>query len=144
MQVHLLTFDEEFFEISTTIFSHPHEIWDISASKEDPDLFFTCYREGNVSSSPRRRHKSLGAITLRTQKLVLLIERCFFVLVQMAAYNTLVIDGKRTQSKASLWRMKREYQEQEEEGHEGMHHHHPRGELEHILSLDIGDGSVKK
>ncbi|KAG9069719.1 U3 small nucleolar RNA-associated protein [Linnemannia hyalina] len=44
-EVHLLTFDEEFFEISTTIFNHPHEIWDISASKEDPDLFFTCYRE---------------------------------------------------------------------------------------------------
>ncbi|KAG0284848.1 Protein tssc1 [Linnemannia gamsii] len=101
-EVHLLTFDEEVFEISTTIFSHPHEVWDISASKEDPDLFFTCYRE--------------------------------------------VIDGKKTRSKASLWRMKHGYQEQEEDGHEGgMHHHQPRGgELEHILSLDIGDGSVKK
>lgn len=56
-----------------------------------------------------------------------------------------VIDGKKTQSKASLWRMKRGYQEQEEDGHEGgMHHHQLRGELEHVLSLDIGDGSVKK
>lgn len=59
--------------------------------------------------------------------------------------NITVIDGKKTQSKASLWRMKHGYQEQEEDGHEGgMHHHQLRGELEHVLSLDIGDGSVKK
>ncbi|KAG0300357.1 Protein tssc1 [Dissophora globulifera] len=99
-EIHLLTFDEDMFEITPTIFSHPHEIWDISASKDDPDLFFTCYRQ--------------------------------------------VIDGKRTQSTASLWRMKQEQKDPEEIDIERPHHHQHRGELEHVLSLDVGDGSVKK
>ncbi|KAG0199217.1 Protein tssc1 [Mortierella sp. GBA30] len=99
-EVHLLTFDEDIFEISTTIFNHPHEIWDISASKDDPDLFFSCYKE--------------------------------------------VIDGKKVQSKASLWRMKVEQKSVDEDELERIHHHQPRGELEHVLTLDVGDGSVKK
>ncbi|KAF9896240.1 Protein tssc1, partial [Lobosporangium transversale] len=98
--VHLLTFDEDMFEINTTIFDHPHEIWDIAASKEDPDLFFTCYKQ--------------------------------------------VVDGKKIQSKASLWRMKYEEQNTEETDPERPHHHQLRGELEHVLSLDVGDGIVKK
>ncbi|KAG0252121.1 Protein tssc1 [Mortierella polycephala] len=99
-EVHLLTFDEELFEISATTFSHPHEIWDISSSKDDPDLFFTCYKQ--------------------------------------------VIDGKKVQSKASLWRMKQAHKNEDDMDHDRLHHHGPSGELEHVLSLDIGDGSVKK
>ncbi|KAF9201810.1 Protein tssc1 [Haplosporangium sp. Z 27] len=98
-EIHLLTFDEDMFEISSTIFSHPHEVWDISASKEDPDLFFTCYKQ--------------------------------------------VIDGKKTQSRASLWRMKQEHRDSEETDIDRPHHHQPQGELEHVLTLD-GDGTVKK
>ncbi|KAF8939082.1 WD40-repeat-containing domain protein [Dissophora ornata] len=99
-EIHLLAFDEDMFEITTTIFSHPHEIWDISASKDDPDLFFTCYKE--------------------------------------------IVNGKKMQSKASLWRMKQEEKNSEEIDQERLHHHEPRGELEHVLSLDVGDGTVKK
>ncbi|CAO3567901.1 unnamed protein product [Mortierella alpina] len=99
-EVHLLTFDEDIFEINTTIFSHPYEIWDISASKDDPDLVFTCYKQ--------------------------------------------VIDGKNVQSKASLWRMKVTQRDSDEDDLERIHHHQPRGELEHVLTLDVGDGSVKK
>lgn len=132
-----MTFDEEFFEISTTIFSHPHEIWDISASKEDPDLFFTCYREGNDIGWAK-----FWFAHIREPLVLLLLTRWFYL---SCSKNITVIDGKKTQSKASLWRMKRGNQEQEEDGHEGgMHHHQTRGELEHVLSLDIGDGSVKK
>ncbi|KAF9173164.1 Protein tssc1 [Mortierella sp. AD010] len=98
-EIHLLTFDEDMFEISTTIFSHPHEVWDISASKEDPDLFFTCYKQ--------------------------------------------VIEGNKTQSKASLWRMKQDQKDSEEMNLDRPHHHQARGELEHVLTLD-GDGTVKK
>ncbi|KAF9365114.1 Protein tssc1 [Mortierella sp. NVP85] len=99
-EVHLLTFDEDMFEISSTIYSHPHEIWDISASKDDPDLFFTCYRQ--------------------------------------------VLDGQKVLSKASLWRMRQERSNSDEGDLEISHHQQPRGELDHILSLDVGDGTVKK
>ncbi|KAF9109282.1 Protein tssc1 [Mortierella sp. AM989] len=98
-EIHLLTFDEDMFEISTTIFSHPHEVWDISASKEDSDLFFTCYKQ--------------------------------------------VVEGKTIQSKATLWRMKQEQKDSEETDLDRPHHHQPRGELEHVLTLE-GDGTVKK
>ncbi|KAF9427541.1 Protein tssc1 [Podila epigama] len=102
MMVHLLTFDEDFFEMTATIFNHPHEIWDISASKDEPDLFFTCYKQ--------------------------------------------VIDGNKVQSKASLWRMTQEATGSDELDSERQHHHHHQawGELEHVLSLDVGDGTVKK
>ncbi|KAG0052613.1 Protein tssc1 [Gryganskiella cystojenkinii] len=99
-EIHLLTFDEDMFEISTTIFSHPHEIWDISASKEDPDLFFTCHRQ--------------------------------------------VINGKKSQSTASLWRLKQEHKDEEYFDLERMHQHQSRGELELVLTLESDDGSVKK
>ncbi|KAF9319753.1 Protein tssc1 [Podila horticola] len=99
-EIHLLTFDEDLFEITTTILSHPHEIWDISASKNDPDLFFTCYKQ--------------------------------------------VIDGKKTQNTASLWRTRLEKTDSEELDLERLHHHQARGELEHVLNLDVGDGTVKK
>ncbi|GJJ71362.1 EARP and GARP complex-interacting protein 1 [Entomortierella parvispora] len=99
-EIHLLTFDEDMFEISATTFSHPHEIWDISASKEDPDLFFTCHRQ--------------------------------------------VIDGKKSQSTASLWRMKQGHKGEEYFDLERMHQHQSRGELELVLTLDVGDGTTKK
>ncbi|KAF9433717.1 Protein tssc1 [Entomortierella beljakovae] len=97
-EIHLLTFDEDMFEISTTIFSHPLEIWDISASRNDPDLFFTCHKQ--------------------------------------------VIDGKKIESKASLWRMKLEQKDPDELDLDHPHHQ-LHGELEHVLTLE-GDGTVKK
>ncbi|KAF9584857.1 Protein tssc1 [Lunasporangiospora selenospora] len=99
-EVHLLTFDEEAFEISTTVFSHPNEIWDISASKDDPSLFFTCHKE--------------------------------------------VVDGTKIKSRASLWRIKSAHVESSEDDSERRHHHEHTGELELVLSLDVGDNSIKK
>lgn len=55
-----------------------------------------------------------------------------------------VIDGKKTQNTASLWRTRLEKTDPEEQDLERIHHHQARGELEHVLSLDVGDGTVKK
>ncbi|KAG0243858.1 Protein tssc1 [Actinomortierella wolfii] len=82
-EVHLLTFDEDALDIRTTIYDHEHEIWDIAASKDDPDIFFTCYKR---------------------------------------APNTPV----------------------DPNGLSEPQHHQSRGHLEEVLSLDVGDGTVKK
>lgn len=58
--------------------------------------------------------------------------------------NCLVIDGKKSQSMASLWRMKQEHKGEEYFDLERMHQHQSRGELELVLTLDVGDGSAKK
>lgn len=55
-----------------------------------------------------------------------------------------MIDGQKVQSKASLWRMKQEPMDFDEGDLEMSHHQQPRGELDHVLSLDVGDGTVKK
>ncbi|KAG0264529.1 Protein tssc1 [Actinomortierella ambigua] len=98
-QVHLLTFDEDALDIRTTIYDHDHEIWDISASKESPDLFFTCYKR--------------------------------------------VLENKKIESKATLWRMAPNTPT-DPNGLSEPQHHQSRGHLEEVLSLDVGDGTVKK
>ena len=56
----------------------------------------------------------------------------------------LVVDGKKTQNTASLWRMKQDHKGEEYFDLERMHQHQSRGELELVLTLELGDGSVKK
>jgi len=47
LQVHLLDFDDESYEIQSYIYRHPAgEVWSIAPCPSRPDLFFTCYNHG--------------------------------------------------------------------------------------------------
>ncbi|KAF0373004.1 WD40 repeat-like protein [Gigaspora margarita] len=50
-EIHLINFNEDEFEITSTIYQHLEEVWDIAACPAKSDLFFTCYKTFDSISS---------------------------------------------------------------------------------------------
>ncbi|KAI9140399.1 WD40-repeat-containing domain protein [Paraphysoderma sedebokerense] len=42
-EIHLLDFDEDVSELNSIVYTHPNEVWSITACPGKPELFFTCY-----------------------------------------------------------------------------------------------------
>ncbi|RHZ61887.1 hypothetical protein Glove_345g6 [Diversispora epigaea] len=50
-EIHLINFYEDEFEITSTIYRHVEEVWDISACPLKSELFFTCYKTFDSSNA---------------------------------------------------------------------------------------------
>jgi hypothetical protein len=42
----LLEYDDDSTTLSSLMYNHPDEVWDIASSPSDEDLFFTCHSPG--------------------------------------------------------------------------------------------------
>ncbi|RUS35587.1 WD40-repeat-containing domain protein, partial [Jimgerdemannia flammicorona] len=60
----LLDFDEDAFEIGSTDFRHPDEVWDITSCPKKEELFFTCHSAGLMTHV-----SSIRLVTNGTNKL---------------------------------------------------------------------------
>ncbi|KAL1923239.1 uncharacterized protein VTP21DRAFT_9615 [Calcarisporiella thermophila] len=56
-EIHLLELDDDEFEFTSSVFRHPHEVWDIAACPSKAELLFTCYNEVGMDGFSRRRAK---------------------------------------------------------------------------------------